>query len=87
MKNKVLKRIVLFPIIAYALLLILLPLVYILFLSFCQNDSYGGIIYHFTLSNYLSIFDITYIGILLKSSYDTFFNQFINKNLWLDCIT
>ncbi len=68
MKNKVLKRIVLFPIIAYALLLILLPLVYILFLSFCQNDSYGGMIYHFTLSNYLSIFDITYIGILLKSS-------------------
>ena len=70
MKNedRIFKKIVLFPIVIYALLLILLPLIYILFLSFCENDSYGGIIYNFTLSNYLSIFDITYITIFLKSS-------------------
>lgn len=62
------KKITLFPITVYALLLILLPIIYILFLSFCKNDSYGGIIYSFTLSNYRSIFDITYIKIFLKSS-------------------
>lgn len=67
MQNKVLKKIILFPTIVYSLLLILLPIVYILFLSFCKNDSYGGIIYSFTFSNYLSIFDPTYISILLKS--------------------
>ena len=70
MKNedRIFKKVVLFPIVIYALLLILLPLIYILLLSFCKNDSYGGIIYNFTLSNYLSIFDITYINIFLKSS-------------------
>ena len=67
MKNKVFKYIFLTPIILYSILLILLPLLYILFLSFCKNDSYGGIIYDFTLSNYLEIFDITYLKILFKS--------------------
>lgn len=66
--DKVFKVITLFPIIVYSLLLILLPLIYILFLSFFENDSYGGIIYNFTLSNYASIFDITYLSIFLKSS-------------------
>ena len=66
--DKIFKNIALFPIVIYALLLILLPLIYILFLSFCKNDSYGGIIYDFTLSNYSEIFDLTYIGIFLKSS-------------------
>ena len=65
--DKLFRDIMLFPVVIYALLLILLPLIYILFLSFCQNDSYGGIIYSFTLSNYASIFDITYISIFLKS--------------------
>ena len=66
--DKVFRKIALFPVVVYALLLILLPLIYILFLSFCKNDSYGGIIYDFTLSNYTAIFDATYITILLKSS-------------------
>lgn len=56
------------PIIVYTFILILLPLLYILFLSFCKNDSYGGIIYQLTFDNYLKIFDITYIKMLLKSS-------------------
>ena len=67
-RNSLFKFLCLTPVIVYALLLILLPLVYILFLSFCQSDSYGGIIYHFTLSNYFTIFDITYLKIFLKSS-------------------
>ncbi len=57
-----------FPVLVYTFILILLPLLYILFLSFCKSDSYGGIIYTFTLSNYLNIFDITYIKMFIKSS-------------------
>ena len=66
-ESKIFKFVSLSPIIVYSLLLILLPLIYILFLSFCKNDSYGGIIYSFTLSNYAEIFDITYVKIFLKS--------------------
>lgn len=65
--NKLFKYIVIIPVCIYAVLLILLPLVYILFLSFCESDAYGGIIYNFTLSNYFMIFDFTYMRILLKS--------------------
>ena len=56
------------PVIIYSLLLILLPILYILLISFYKSDSYGGMIYTFTLSNYIEIFNITYLKILLKSS-------------------
>lgn len=75
--NSVFKFVFLAPVIIYSLILILLPLVYIFFLSFCQNDSYGGIIYHFTLSNYLNIFDVTYLRILLKSCVIALITTFI----------
>ena len=67
-KHSLFKTIFVLPVLVYTFILILLPLLYILFLSFCKSDSYGGIIYEFTLSNYLNIFDITYIRMLLKSS-------------------
>ena len=66
--NYLFKFIFLFPVILYSLLLILLPLIYVLFLSFCKSDSYGGMIYQFTFSNYVSIFDVTYLKILFQSS-------------------
>ncbi len=66
--NKIFRYIFLSPVVIYSLILILLPLIYILFLSFCKSDSYGGVIYNFTLSNYLTIINLTYIKILLKSS-------------------
>lgn len=67
-ERSIFKIIFTLPIIVYTFILILLPLLYILFLSFCKNDSYGGIIYQLTFDNYLKIFDITYIKMLLKSS-------------------
>ena len=67
-KNNGFKLLFVSPIIIYTFVLILLPIIYILFLSFCTSDSYGGIIYNFTLNNYINIFDITYIKMLLKSS-------------------
>ena len=65
------------PIIIYSLLLILLPLLYVFFLSFCENDSYGGIIYNFTLNNYFTIFDFTYIKIFFKSSLIALISTFL----------
>ena len=67
-KNNILKNIFTLPVTIYVFTLILLPLVYIFFISFCKSDSYGGIIYQFTLNNYVDIFDITYLKILFKSS-------------------
>ena len=65
------------PIVIYSFTLILLPLLYVLFLSFCTSDSYGGILYKFTLNNYLNIFDITYIKMFLKSSFIALITVFI----------
>ncbi len=66
--NKIFKTIFTLPILVYTFILIVLPLLYILFLSFCTSDSYGGIIYEFTFSNYIKIFDLTYLKILFKSA-------------------
>ena len=66
--DKLFKFLFVFPVTFYSLLLILLPLIYILFLSFCESDAYGGIIYKFTLTNYITIFDPTYMRILVKSA-------------------
>lgn len=66
--NKLFQYLFTIPVIIYSIVLILIPLLYVLFLSFCKNDSYGGVIYQPTLINYLTIFDITYLKILLKSS-------------------
>ena len=67
-KHSVFKTIFTLPTLIYTFILILLPLLYILFLSFTKSDSYGGIIYELTFDNYFNIFDKTYIRMLLKSS-------------------
>lgn len=67
MKKDRLKYLLLFPIIAYSLLLIILPLIYIFFISFMKSDSYGGIIYTFNINNYIEIFNIVYVKVFLKS--------------------
>ena len=66
-KKSILRFLVTFPIIVYSLTLILIPILYVLFLSFCKSDSFGGIEYAVTLENYKMIFDAIYIKILLKS--------------------
>lgn len=75
--NKIFKLVFLTPIIIYSFLLILLPLLYVLYLSFLTSDSYGGIINTFTFKNYLDIFDITYIKMFLKSSLIAIITTFI----------
>ena len=76
-KNSLFKYLFLTPVVFYSITLILLPLIYIFFLSFCKNDFYGGIIYTPTISNYIEIFNITYLKILLKSSLIALITTFI----------
>lgn len=57
-----------FPAVFYCFGLILLPILYVFFLSFLTSDSYGGFTYDFTLTNYLEIFDKTFLLMFLKSS-------------------
>ena len=56
------------PVIIYAFLLILLPLIYILFLSFLTSDNYGGYTYDFTLQNFIEVFDSSNMTIFAKSA-------------------
>ena len=67
-KNQLSQKIFTYPVLIYSFTLILLPLIYVFFLSFCKSDNYGGIIYEFTLKNYLKIFNFTYLKILFQSS-------------------
>ena len=62
------KNVSLWPVVIYSFVLILLPLLYILFLSFCETDYVGGINYHFSIVNYLTIIDSTYLLIFAKSA-------------------
>ena len=66
--NKTLKFIFLAPVIIYALVLILFPILYILVLSFQTSDNYGGIIYAFTVYNYIRIFDPVYLKVFFSSA-------------------
>ncbi len=43
------------------------PLLVILFYSFLQRGTYGGLVYDFTLNNYVRFFDSLYLNIFLRS--------------------
>ena len=66
-ENNLFKVVFTAPVIIYTVVLVLIPLLYILFLSFCESDSYGGINYVFTLNNYAMIFNMTYLRVFIKS--------------------
>ncbi len=66
-KNNIFKYLSTSPIIIYSFLLILLPLIYVFIISFYKSDSYGGMIHTLTFSNYIEIFNITYVNIFFKS--------------------
>lgn len=67
MKNKTLRFIFLTPVIIYTFCLIVLPLLYILTISFFKSDFYGGMIYDFTLENYKELFNFVYLRIFVNS--------------------
>jgi spermidine/putrescine transport system permease protein len=55
------------PVALILLFLVLIPLVYVAVISFCQVDSGYNIVYQFTLKNYTGIFDPSYISIYINS--------------------
>ena len=65
--KKIWRYFFLIPVIIYVALLIALPLLYILLISFFKSDSYGGMITTFTIQNYIEVFDQVYINVFLKS--------------------
>ena len=67
-KPSLFRAVVTLPAIIYCLGLVLLPILYVFFLSFLTSDSYGGYTYDFTFNNYIEIFEPTYIVMFLKSS-------------------
>jgi len=68
MKNrKLFKYVLLTPIFIYTIALVLLPLIYIFIISFLKNDVYGGLVFEFTLNNYIRLFNFVYIKVFLKS--------------------
>jgi spermidine/putrescine transport system permease protein len=67
MKKDRLKWLLLSPITIYALVLILLPIVYIFILSFQTSGNYGEIIYHLTFYNYLELIKSIYLKVFLVS--------------------
>jgi spermidine/putrescine transport system permease protein len=56
-----------FPILAYLTILVGIPLLLVVILSFLSRDSLGNIIFEFTLSNYKKMFDPVYLKVFLNS--------------------
>ncbi len=55
------------PVTFWMLIFVLLPLVYVIIISFMTRDTYGGIVYHFTLKNYTAILQPVYLKVIGKS--------------------
>ena len=55
------------PIIVWILLLVGIPLIYVIVLSFLSRDNLGNIVFEFTLSNYKRMFDSAYLRVYINS--------------------
>lgn len=55
------------PVGAWVLLLIFIPMIYIIIMSFLTRGTYGGIVFHFSMDGYKTLFDIKYMEVILKS--------------------
>lgn len=52
---------------AWVLLLIFIPMVYILVMSFLTRGTYGGVVFQFSADGYKTLFDMKYLEVVLKS--------------------
>lgn len=55
------------PVSAWVLLLIFIPMVYILVMSFLTRGTYGGVVFQFSADGYKTLFDMKYLEVVLKS--------------------
>lgn len=55
------------PVTFWMMVFVLLPLVYVIVISFMKRDAFGGIEYDFTVANYLEILQPVYLKVIWKS--------------------
>ena len=55
------------PVTLWLILLVAVPLIYILVMSFCSIDQYYNVTFHFTVDNYRHLIDASYIKIYVQS--------------------
>ncbi|MBP5564648.1 MAG: ABC transporter permease, partial [Lachnospiraceae bacterium] len=55
------------PVAALLILLVAVPLIYVLVMSFCRVDEYYNVVYKFTLSNYTKLLSVEYVKIYGRS--------------------
>jgi spermidine/putrescine transport system permease protein len=65
--NKIKQNLPAFPILGYLLLLVGIPLLLVVILSFLSRDSLGNIIFEFTPDNYRKMLDPVYLRVFLNS--------------------
>lgn len=64
------------PLSLWLVVLVMVPLVYVIVMSFCGLDEWGNVAYTFTLKNYKSLIDPSYLKIYSQSLYIAFFTTF-----------
>lgn len=55
------------PVTLWLLLLVAIPLIYVVFMTFCSLDSNYNLVFSFTLENYKRLFDANYVQIYAQS--------------------
>jgi len=55
------------PLLLWVIAFVVAPTLIMLVYSFCQRGTLGGVVYEFTLANYASVFDATYLRIFVRS--------------------
>lgn len=60
------------PLLGWIVLFVIIPTLMLVFISFCERDSLGRIVYNFTLDNYIRAFDWMWLKILLMSVWYAF---------------
>lgn len=55
------------PTAIWLLLFVFVPMIYVIYISFCTKGLYGGVTGKLTLNNYKSIFSSLYMGVIWKS--------------------
>lgn len=65
------------PVTIWMLLLIAIPIIYVVIISFCQIDSNYNVVFQFTLKNYKSLLDASYIEIYGNSLWIAFLTTLI----------
>lgn len=65
------------PVTLWLLLLVAVPLIYVIFMTFCSLDANYNLVFTFTLDNYKRLFDANYVQIYAQSLFIALFTTLI----------